>query len=332
MARGVAVALCMGILCTNAEAQQVHPTEKLDVKIPFELKKIDGSLLLAKYYKKMDELLLYYSPTGAVRKSGQIVGLFYHIASDTVPSEILNTYGEDLTRQGFQFVKDASYGTPGLMSECYLNLGVSFCGLEKAFLNPVSQKMVTYKKSVDGGDVYIKITAARAATPYNWSAKNSFAVADKITFQKDDNLLEMTMVLPKVTSIALVKEDINFMHDNLLSSGSVNLYGIYFDFNQTVLKPESETTIGEIAKLLQADPALVLGIVGHTDNQGSAQYNQKLSEGRAAAVVADLVQKYGIDSKRLFPSGMGDTKPIVSNDTGEGRAKNRRVELVKRNP
>jgi outer membrane protein OmpA-like peptidoglycan-associated protein len=75
-------------------------------------------------------------------------------------------------------------------------------------------------------------------------------------------------------------------------------------------------------------PELRLNIVGHTDNKGSADYNLSLSQRRAAAVVASLVSQYGIDAGRLTSEGAGMTRPLAPNDTDEGRAKNRRVELV----
>jgi outer membrane protein OmpA-like peptidoglycan-associated protein len=87
-------------------------------------------------------------------------------------------------------------------------------------------------------------------------------------------------------------------------------------------------TIKQIAKLLKDNPKLKLLIVGHTDNQGTFIYNKKLSEGRAKSVVKLLVTKYGINADRLHPVGVSYAAPIASNNTEEGRAKNRRVELV----
>jgi outer membrane protein OmpA-like peptidoglycan-associated protein len=109
----------------------------------------------------------------------------------------------------------------------------------------------------------------------------------------------------------------------------VVLYGIHFDTDKYDIKPESEPTLGEIARLLQQDPTLRLNVVGHTDNVGGLEYNEDLSERRAASVVTYLTGRHGIDASRLSPVGAGMTSPIASNDTEEGRAKNRRVELVK---
>lgn len=115
---------------------------------------------------------------------------------------------------------------------------------------------------------------------------------------------------------------------SLAAQGSVNLYGILFDYDQDTVKPESKPALDEIAKVLTDKPSLRLKIIGHTDNVGSAAYNLDLSSRRAANVSAALVGGYGIDPARLTFEGAGLSRPIESNDTDEGRAKNRRVELV----
>jgi OOP family OmpA-OmpF porin len=111
-------------------------------------------------------------------------------------------------------------------------------------------------------------------------------------------------------------------------TGKAAVYGIYFDTGQSTIKPESEPTISEIAKLLKSNPALNLYVVGHTDNVGAFDYNIKLSLSRAAAVVDALVKNKGITASRLIPFGAGPTAPVASNKDEEGRSKNRRVELV----
>jgi len=92
--------------------------------------------------------------------------------------------------------------------------------------------------------------------------------------------------------------------------------------------PDSENTLGEIVKLLQQNADLKLRVEGHTDNQGNAAANQALSERRAQAVMAWL-SAHGVEASRLSAKGMGQTKPVADNGAEEGRAKNRRVELVK---
>jgi outer membrane protein OmpA-like peptidoglycan-associated protein len=118
------------------------------------------------------------------------------------------------------------------------------------------------------------------------------------------------------------------MAKQISNTGSVALYGIYFDFNKADIKPESAPTLEQIAMLLKDQPKLKLLVVGHTDNVGMFSFNLDLSQRRANAVVNDLVTKYRIDTNRLTPFGVSFASPVASNSTEEGRAKNRRVELV----
>jgi len=111
-------------------------------------------------------------------------------------------------------------------------------------------------------------------------------------------------------------------------TGRAALYGIYFDTGKAVIKPESAPSLKEVAKLLQADPKLKLYVVGRTDNQGALDMNMKLSQDRAEAVVKALTTESGVAAARLQAFGVGPLVPMASNLTEEGRAKNRRVELV----
>jgi outer membrane protein OmpA-like peptidoglycan-associated protein len=106
------------------------------------------------------------------------------------------------------------------------------------------------------------------------------------------------------------------------------IYGIHFDLNSDALRDDSKAALESIAKLARENPTWRFVIEGHTDATGSAERNTSLSERRAASVKAWLV-KAGIAADRLEPKGFGATKPVASNDTGMGRAQNRRVELAR---
>jgi OOP family OmpA-OmpF porin len=123
--------------------------------------------------------------------------------------------------------------------------------------------------------------------------------------------------------------DAKAMGDDINNSGHVSVYGIYFDSGKAEIKPESDTAIVQISKLLKNNEALKLYVVGHTDNVGTIDANMKLSKDRADAVVNALISKYGIPAARLKSYGVASLVPVTSNDTEEGKAKNRRVELVK---
>jgi outer membrane protein OmpA-like peptidoglycan-associated protein len=125
-----------------------------------------------------------------------------------------------------------------------------------------------------------------------------------------------------------VEANAEAMGNDINTTGHVSIYGIYFDTGKAEIKPESDAAIAEIAKLLKNNNALKVYVVGHTDNAGSFDANMKLSKDRAAAVTNSLVSKHGIASSRLMAYGVSSLNPIASNKTEEGKAKNRRVELV----
>jgi OmpA-OmpF porin, OOP family len=151
--------------------------------------------------------------------------------------------------------------------------------------------------------------------------------ATVIVSQNNDEITA-ELVVTEVGAIENKMVDAAAMAKGLGDSGHIALYGIYFDTDKAVIKPESRPTLDEIAKLLQSQPELKVIIVGHTDSQGGFDYNMDLSKRRAAAVAADLSKTYKIPAARLQTAGVGYLAPVGSNATDDGRAKNRRVELV----
>lgn len=136
------------------------------------------------------------------------------------------------------------------------------------------------------------------------------------------------VVEPRVRESRMVEVKAEEMASSLDSDGSIALYGIYFDTNEARIKPESDQTLQEIVTLLQQQRELTLLVVGHTDSQGSYAHNLTLSDQRAQAVKAELVKR-GVAEARLSTAGAGMMAPVATNSTEEGRAKNRRVALVK---
>jgi outer membrane protein OmpA-like peptidoglycan-associated protein len=119
------------------------------------------------------------------------------------------------------------------------------------------------------------------------------------------------------------------LYDRMASDGKIITYGITFDIGKATIKPESMGEINRFVKLMQDNPDLKFEVQGHTDNTGSAATNQTLSEQRAKAIVAKMVE-LGIPASRLTAVGKGANSPIADNSSDEGRAKNRRVEFVKK--
>lgn len=162
----------------------------------------------------------------------------------------------------------------------------------------------TFKVVKDGKEVWVDLWA-------EFTGKYGLTIVEKETMNQD------------------IEANANVFSNDIRATGHAAVYGIFFDTGKTELKPESEQAIGEIGKLLQADANLKVYVVGHTDNVGTLEGNMKLSQGRADAVVQALVGKHGIAAARLKAGGVGPLAPVASNDAEEGRAKNRRVELVK---
>lgn len=115
----------------------------------------------------------------------------------------------------------------------------------------------------------------------------------------------------------------------LITEGKLVTYGITFDVNKDVVKPESYGTLKSIADVLAENPDVKVKIVGHTDSDGADEANLDLSRRRAASVKDELARSFGIDASRMETEGAGESQPLVSNDTSENKAKNRRVEFVK---
>jgi outer membrane protein OmpA-like peptidoglycan-associated protein len=125
-----------------------------------------------------------------------------------------------------------------------------------------------------------------------------------------------------------VVADASAMRNDLADTGRTIVQGLYFDTASATIKPESERALTEMVKLLNGSPALKVYVVGHTDSVGSLDSNLKLSSDRAASVVKAIAAR-GVATQRLKSAGVGPYSPVASNDTDGGKAKNRRVELVK---
>jgi OmpA-OmpF porin, OOP family len=168
----------------------------------------------------------------------------------------------------------------------------------------------------DGGYQYVTVKVVKDNTEI-WAVVNGAANG-----MYSVNIIEKKLMNQDVVANA------ESLTTSIKETGKVVVYGIYFDTDKADIKPQSEPALAEIVKMLNANAALKLYVVGHTDNVGAFDHNIKLSQNRAAAVAKVLVEKYGIAAARLTPYGDGPTSPVASNKNEEGRAKNRRVELV----
>jgi OOP family OmpA-OmpF porin len=262
---------------------------------------------------------------------GEIQRVVYLIPPGRTALEVLRNYEEMLSDAGFQQTFELRSDAVSVITSYFCEH--FFFGLEKRQEGSVYKycggaakpHYVTYKATKDGKETTVAVLVGEAEA-MDWAEPG---VKTPISVKKGQAIAALDVITGKVVENKMVLVKAADMADALATKGSIDLYGIYFDVDKTDIKPESTKTLDEVASLLKIDRSLKLEISGHTDNTGTADHNMKLSDGRARAVVDALVKKYGIDANRLQAKGYGNTKPVASNDTEEGRAKNRRVQLKK---
>jgi outer membrane protein OmpA-like peptidoglycan-associated protein len=219
------------------------------------------------------------------------------------------------------YVKDGTRSVEGHHLHYYYNYDES-AGRTPSFLQIVRNYQAAARKI--GGQILYEddrrttIRIARGGQE-TWVALEAFN--DGRNYQLD--IIEVQQMKQDVVA------DASALQSGLNETGHVEVPGIFFDFGKSEIKPESEPALKQVVGMLQANPALKVWVVGHTDNVGSVETNMTLSGARAAAVVKALVER-GINPQRLGPHGAGPYAPVASNVADEGRARNRRVELVAR--
>jgi OOP family OmpA-OmpF porin len=202
----------------------------------------------------------------------------------------------------------------------------------------VSRKLPKYEEL---GRTPVKLSIAQPVKMALWIQNGRLRI-----FMNGDKLIDVNQVdLPPIDKVE-IRTDISGTGPSVgfrsvrfaestadfsqaIASGRYITHGILFDTDSDRLKPESASVVQAIAKGLTANADLKLVIEGHTDSAGNAAHNLDLSKRRAEAVKTVLVSQFNVDASRLTTSGLGATKPLDSNDTPQGRAQNRRVELVK---
>ncbi len=231
---------------------------------------------------------------------GKLTRIHYESPEGRSSLEVFRNYTQALQGAGFQTMFSCSGG-----EQCGGGTvgNVGWCG-------GCSPRHVSAKLSRSAGDVYVNlhIEQDNSTSPVN---------------------VQVDVIEAKPMEAGLVTVNAESLAGDITRTGHASVYGIYFDTGKAEVKPESDGTLKEIAKLLQQNAALKLHVVGHTDNAGQLASNMDLSHRRADAVVKVLSQTYGIAAARLDAQGVGPLAPVAANDSEEGRAKNRRVELVK---
>lgn len=244
---------------------------------------------------------------------GQVTRITYLVRPGPSSAEVFASLKNDLITKGFKPYYEAQGPAFGrAQGNLYKNLR------EQLFeYNPKGARFLSAKYDSGPATVYV----ALYVTEYEIGTTSVRVRPGQVILQLD--LIEVESVSDKLVVVSA--SDIS---RRLETSGRVALYGILFDTNKSNIKPESRAALDEIAKYLRANANVKLDVVGHTDNIGSYDSNLDLSRARAAEVVGALVKEYNIDPQRLRASGVGFLAPIASNTNENGRAKNRRVELL----
>jgi flagellar motor protein MotB len=283
------------------------------------ISRFPGSII--KYYdvKQFDEYIL---PLGKLEKGkllkseqleGKITRITYKAPEDRSTLEIYRNYESALKKAGFEILFVSAGEELGKYSlwpaHLYESLNPLRGDAKHVLQGDASyQRYLSAKLSRPEGDVYVSLYVSLDF--YRWP------------------MIQLDVIEVKPMETGLVAVTADALAKDIARTGHIAVYGIYFETDKADVKPESEPILKEIAKLLQQNPKLKLYVVGHTDNVGNLTYNMKLSQARADAVVKVLVSKYGADVNQLKAHGVGPLAPVASNKTEEGRAKNRRVELV----
>lgn len=285
---------------------------------PF-IKRFEGAEIVAYKARNYDQLSFFEKdPAKMMTREGHMVRILFRVAPDKTSSlEVFRNYEEELKAKGFDLIHSGSMEQLGI-SKDVVQAEVQQGGFvadmwSGAFQNAYDIYAVKHDPA---GDIHLRVCV------FEMTGARAGVNPGEVGIQVDS-------IQIKAVTNKMVDGTAGDMAKQIAATGSLPLYGIYFDNDQADLKPQSKPTLDEVGKLMTGDPALKLKVVGHTDSLGTAEHNLDLSTRRAAAVTRALVQDYSIATERLTPLGAGATQPVAPNDTEEGRAKNRRVELVK---
>lgn len=226
--------------------------------------------------------------------------------------------------------KEESFTLPELTRDTTINLSV--------YLSPVKKQLVLAGEIFDN-KTNNKIDASLEIHVRGENRSTRSIQSNRGKYEQDIGKMGWYMItanasgyLSKTDSIEIRSDEFSpvikdIFLDPIEVGLTVRLNNIYFDFDKTTLKRESFVELDKVVDFLKQNPSVEIEIAGHTDGKGAADYNQRLSQGRAQAVV-DYVISQGIDEYRLSARGYGKEKPVATNDTEEGRATNRRVEFT----
>ncbi|MGA8672759.1 MAG: OmpA family protein [Terracidiphilus sp.] len=299
-------------------------------KDPPGMKRYEGSEIIGYREPRFDEFLLPMGPptsqdppkyTKSLKIEGLVSRYTYVAPAGRTPTELLRNYKLEFQRLDLVTLYEKGASDGGWFGPTLTPIQVEDKIADILTYNQAQERVLVGKsKDASSTYYYVFVTSYRDGN-----------MPDRLqsVVKKDIALAELVVVAPQQMEKNMAFVNAGEMSRSLADSGKIALYGIYFDTDKDSLRPDSQATLQEIAKLLTDNRSLKVSVVGHTDNQGKPDYNLELSRRRAAAVVRELTSKYGIAADRLNSFGCGFYAPVASNDTEAGKAKNRRVELVK---
>jgi OmpA-OmpF porin, OOP family len=240
---------------------------------------------------------------------GKITRIQYSVGKEHSVFEVFNSYENSLKGSDFEILttlNDKNCGT-NLQEQLYNDEFNGLNKLPREALNPGDDEFyyLAAKKNIENKNIFIVVYTA---------------------FERGDLLVTFDAIEVQALEKGLVT--VKDLNSDLSQNGHIAIYGIHFDSGKSEIKQESTQTLKNIAEFLNTHPNKKYIIAGHTDNEGNFDVNLKLSLERANAVLNELVTNYNVKVTQLKAYGDGSTAPIATNTTDEGRAKNRRVEIV----
>ncbi|MCV2351436.1 OmpA family protein [Paucibacter sp. Y2R2-4] len=303
LARGLTLSLCLGFLGTavRAEPGGDHP----------EVPRYPGAVMKAYDLKDYEEAQLFlsrpvlrgseYTADKLLPLEGRVTFIRYEMSNTVSALQIFRNYQSVLRRSGFKelFSCDRPCSTYNLS-----NLRKTM-KLERVSLSGDTDNQYL---AAQRGNTYVSLWVnVYGGDPQAW-----LTVVEKGSL--DTELMAVSGDSPMARALS--------------EQGRVDVYGFQFDTGKSQLKPESQSSLKELGRVLQDNPQLKIALVGHTDDVGGPEANLKLSEARARAVAEALSVSAGIAAERLSSRGAGQSQPVAANSDETGRAKNRRVEII----
>ncbi len=352
MFKSLLIASCLCLPASLAWAEASVPTKDIAAAQDSALlKRYEGAFIVEYASKAYDEFALplsplekvgddvrdarnnlRFSPKQKLDLEGKVTRLAYVLPAGRSPLEVLRNYQDEIKANAGSVLFECKGDECGGDAESGSDHGGGHSGLlemifpREAIVSPdfsngncavnshhADQRFIAAKL----GDAQIAVMTYTLKDTLYCKALNDRTIAIVVLIESKSR--EQKMVTVAASEMAKAIDQ----------TGKVALYGILFDFDKADIRPESKPQLDEIAALLKNDANLKLLVVGHTDDKGGMAYNLELSKRRADAVVAALEQEYAVSAMRLVAQGMGSSIPVASNDSDAGRAKNRRVELVK---